>query len=52
MRIPIAGLIVIVFCVASSFAQTGSSGGPTTQEINAQNASNVCRILLLQTQAR
>jgi hypothetical protein len=44
MRIPIAGLVVSLLCVASSFAQTGSSGGPTTQEINAQNASNVCRI--------
>ena len=44
MRIPIVGLVVSCLCLASSFAQTGSSTGSTTQEINAQNANNVCRI--------
>jgi hypothetical protein len=44
MRIPIVGLVVSCLCVASSFAQSGSSAGPTTQEINAQNANNVCRV--------
>ena len=44
MRIPIVCLVVSCLCLASSFAQTGSSTGSTTQEINAQNANNVCRI--------
>ena len=44
MRIKTVCLVVSCFCVASSFAQTGSSAGSNTQEINAQNANNVCRI--------
>jgi len=44
MRIPIAGLVVSCLCVASTLAQTGSSAGSNTQEINAQNANNVCRV--------
>ena len=44
MRIPIAGLVVSCLYVASSLAQTGSTVGPNTQEINAQNANNVCRV--------
>ncbi|MGA8763549.1 MAG: hypothetical protein WB562_11850, partial [Candidatus Sulfotelmatobacter sp.] len=44
MRIPIVGLVVSCLWVASSLAQSGSSAGSTTQEINAQNAHNVCRI--------
>jgi hypothetical protein len=44
MRIPIVGLVVSCLCVASSLAQTGSSAGSSTQEINAQNANNVCRV--------
>ena len=44
MRILIVGLFVSCLCVASSLAQTGSGAGPTTQEINALNANNVCRV--------
>src|ERR1700687_5483207 len=44
MRIPIVGLVVSCLCVASTLAQTGSSAGSSTQEINAQNANNVCRV--------
>jgi hypothetical protein len=44
MRIPIVGLVVSCLYVASSLAQTGSTAGPNTQEINAQNANNVCRV--------
>jgi hypothetical protein len=29
---------------ASALAQTASSAGSNTQEINAQNANNVCRV--------
>jgi len=36
--------VVSCLCVASSVAQTGSAAGSNTQEINAQNANNVCRI--------
>jgi hypothetical protein len=43
MRIPMMGFVVGCLCVTSSFAQTSSSA-PSTQEINAQNANNVCRI--------
>jgi len=44
MRIPIAGLVVSCLYVASTLAQTGSSAGSSTQEINAQNVNNVCRV--------
>src|SRR5947209_20617594 len=44
MRTKTVCLVVSCLCVASSFAQTGSSAGSNTQEINAQNANNVCRI--------
>lgn len=41
MRVPFVCLAVSCLCVGSSFAQ---SAGPTTQEVNAQNANNVCRV--------
>jgi hypothetical protein len=44
MRISIVNLVVSCLCVVSCVAQTASNGGSTTQEINAQNANNVCRI--------
>ena len=44
MRIPIAGLVVSCLYVASTVAQTGSTAGSSTQQINAQNANNVCRV--------
>jgi hypothetical protein len=44
MRIKTLCLVVSCLCVASSFGQTGSSAGSNTQEINAQNANNVCRV--------
>jgi hypothetical protein len=44
MRIAIVGLVVSCLSVASSLAQTSSSAGSNTQEINAQNANNVCRV--------
>jgi len=44
MRIPILGWVVSCLFVASSLAQAGSSAGSKTQEINAQNANNVCRV--------
>ena len=36
--------VVSCLCAASSVAQTGGAAGSNTQEINAQNANNVCRI--------
>ena len=44
MRIPILGWVVSCLYVASSLAQAGSTAGSNTQAINAQNASNVCRV--------
>ena len=44
MRIRLVCFVVTYLCVALSFAQTGSSAGSSTQDINAQNASNVCRV--------
>ena len=44
MRIPIVGLVVSCLYVASALAQSGTSAGSTTQEINAKNANNVCRV--------
>lgn len=44
MRIPIVGFVVGCLYVASALAQAGSSAGSNTQEINAQNANNVCRV--------
>ena len=44
MRIPILGWFVSCLYVASSLAQAGSSAGSNTQEINLQNANNVCRV--------
>jgi hypothetical protein len=44
MRILMVGLLVGYLYVASSLAQTTSSAGSNTQEINAQNANNVCRV--------
>src|SRR5437870_13306673 len=44
MRIKTLCLLASCLCVASSFAQTGSGAGSNTQDINAQNANNVCRI--------
>ena len=44
MRIPMVGLVVSCLYVASSLAQTSSSAEPNTQQINAQNDNNVCRI--------
>ena len=44
MQIPIGGLVVSCLYVASSLAQARSSAGSNTQEINAQNANNVCRV--------
>ena len=44
MRIPIVGLVVGCLYVASAMGQAGSSAGSNTQEINAQNANNVCRV--------
>jgi hypothetical protein len=40
LKIRLVCFVMVCLCVASAFAQTGSS----TQEINAQNANNVCRI--------
>ena len=43
MRIPTVGLVVSCLYVAS-LAQTSSSPASNTQNINAQNANNVCRV--------
>ena len=44
MRILIAGVVVSCLYVTSTLAQMGSSAAASTQEINAQNANNVCRV--------
>lgn len=44
MRIPILSLAVSCLYAVSCLAQTSSSTTSNTQEINAKNANNVCRI--------
>ena len=44
MKITLVCLVASCLYVASSVAQTASGAGSSTQDINAQNANNVCRV--------